>query len=137
MQLRCAEGDLAIILKEDAGCEVNVGRIVRVRGPIVAYADVGPTWLISPLSRVPWAYRCRDGEVREENASGVKIEHPDAWMTPIRDKFDDSAKVQTNETDRAAALPGAARGECLNCSVPTRGNVEVARAATNGAAGKP
>jgi hypothetical protein len=90
MKLRCRAGDLAIITKEEPGCEANIGRVVRVSGPIVVREHVGATWLICPVGAVYWEaiYICatrgavvRAGHSLEQLSN---IEHPDRWMVPLR-----------------------------------------------------
>lgn len=47
-------------------------------------AKVGP--LISPVIGMPWAYRVLDGTLQVGRISEINVEHPDAWMAPIRDR---------------------------------------------------
>ncbi len=85
MNLQCKPGDLAIITREDPGCEANIGRVVRVRGPIKIYGDVGATWLIASTTPEPWIYRVTDSnELHTDSTMPDDIEHPDAWMVPLR-----------------------------------------------------
>jgi hypothetical protein len=32
--LRCKEGDLAVVICDETGCKINVGRMVTVSGPV-------------------------------------------------------------------------------------------------------
>ena len=89
MQLRCKEGDVALVVKEERGCEANLGRLVSVRGPVVSYAGLGATWLISPLTGAGWTYLTASGQVRRRCISRKEVEHPDAWMVPLREQPDD------------------------------------------------
>ena len=34
MNLRCKDGDLAVVVGDFPGCEGNIGRIVQVKGPV-------------------------------------------------------------------------------------------------------
>ena len=83
MQLRCKEGDLAFVVRDFEGCEANLGRLVRVRGPVISRADVGPTWLITPVASAPWTFLELDGSVHAEFPLQYSVEHPDAWLIPI------------------------------------------------------
>lgn len=86
--MRCKEGDLALVVKEERGCEQNIGRIVRVHGPIWCGGEHGPTWVISSadgLPWLPWLYRRRDGSVGITTTRDRAIDHPDAWLLPLRD----------------------------------------------------
>src|SRR4051794_29179822 len=92
MKLRCREGDVAVIVREEPGCEANIGRLVRVRGPIRLDAHQGPTWLIDTLDSSTYLCVRRGGVIAETLTSHLAIEHPDAWLQPIqapRDRDDD------------------------------------------------
>ncbi|WP_218509744.1 hypothetical protein [Variovorax sp. dw_308] len=84
MQLQCKEGDLAFVVRDFEGCEANLGRLVQVRGPVISRADVGPTWLITPVTSAPWTFLEFDGSVHTEFPLRNSVEHPDAWLLPIR-----------------------------------------------------
>lgn len=81
---RCRPGDLAIIVREEPGLEGNIGRIVEVHGPAMQTPDQGLTWLIVPVTNELYAVLIRSGK---DYMRGItvkeRIEHPDAWMTPI------------------------------------------------------
>ena len=52
MQLRCEDGDLAIVVGDFRGCEENIGRIVEVRGPVRINCRCAlPCWLVNPISK--------------------------------------------------------------------------------------
>jgi len=82
---RCRPGDLAIITRDEPGYQENIGRIVEVHGPARLDPDTGTAWLIVPVTRQPYAVRTKHGKLYdvEINVSD-EIEHPDAWMMPIR-----------------------------------------------------
>jgi hypothetical protein len=81
--LRCKEGDLALVIHDEPGCRMNVGRVVVVRGPVVSRPPYGPTWLIQPVQPEAWAVAHRGGvHIEMPPLSGV--EHPDAWLLPLR-----------------------------------------------------
>lgn len=108
MKLRCREGEMALIIKEEPGCECNIGRTVTVRGPIVDRIGHGPTWLIEPVQPEPWAVREYGGQPVWIGVltSCDLIEHPDAWLLPLRsaDEVDCLAQNETNK--RAIKLGG-------------------------------
>jgi len=92
---------MALIIKEEPGCECNIGRAVTVSGPIIDLPGYGPTWLIEPASLEPWSVlEYRDGSVwtRPITFSDL-IEHPDAWLLPLRpaDEFDWLAQNETHK----------------------------------------
>lgn len=85
MSTSCKPGDLAIITREEPGCEANIGRLVRVSGPMDY--DVTrpnePTWLITPVTLEPWLYLTLGGELCFADYQQDGIEHPDSWMMPL------------------------------------------------------
>jgi hypothetical protein len=92
MKLRCREGDVAVIVREEPGCEANIGRLVRVQGPIRVDDHQGPTWLIDTLDSSAYLCLLRGGVIAETLTSRLAIEHPDAWLQPIQappDRADD------------------------------------------------
>jgi hypothetical protein len=38
--LRCKEGDLAVVICDEPGCKINVGRMVTVSGPVKVHERV-------------------------------------------------------------------------------------------------
>jgi hypothetical protein len=85
MRLRCRPGDLAIIIRDDVGYEANLGRFVRVDGPLETNLRGMKTWLIEPVDArelavgppgaVPTFMTVRFSD---------RVEHPDRWLVPIR-----------------------------------------------------
>ena len=84
MQLRCKEGDLAFVVRDFEGCEANLGRLVKVRGPVISRADVGPTWLITPVTSAPWIFLELDGSIHAEYPLRGLVEHPGRRLRVIR-----------------------------------------------------
>ncbi len=99
MNTRCKPGDLAIIIRDEPCCEDNVGRIVRVCGPMDfdVTLDFEPTWLIFPVTLEPWLYIALDGELRFAEFEQDGIEHPDSWMMPIRTNEVQEPEVESDE----------------------------------------
>jgi hypothetical protein len=88
MKTRCKSGDLAIIVREELGCEKNIGKIVAVRGPIRMSKTKGPQWLIQSVNpRVTWYFKYVPEDGLARSRRGLKfehaIDHPDAWLVPI------------------------------------------------------
>lgn len=81
--MRCKEGDLAFVVRDEPGCQENIGRLVTVHGPIRHDDETGPTWIIVSVADLDWAYAKRDGSVGYVTTRTHKIEHPDAWLLPI------------------------------------------------------
>jgi hypothetical protein len=86
MSLRCKQGDLALVVYDEPGCESNIGRAVEVRGPVQTNPRLGVRcWLIRPVG---WSRRWRVMRdsccARTETVTWTSlIEHPDAWLLPI------------------------------------------------------
>lgn len=108
MQLRCKEGDLALILHEEPGCESNIGRIVQVRGPMVIDSRALPCWLIKPVERQLWKVN-DNGSISSEVVFWKSlIEHPDGWMVPLRppEEIDHSGNLK-HEPDQSPETIGS------------------------------
>lgn len=85
MKTRCRPGDLAIIICDEPGYQENIGRIVEVHGPARQVPITGAAWLIVPVTRQPYAVKTKHGKLYDvEIKASDEIEHPDAWMMPIR-----------------------------------------------------
>jgi len=86
MQLRCEDGDLAIIVGDVRGCEGNIGRIVHVRGPVRLNKQCSLyCWAIKPVSRKRFFILESDESVTHQTVRWKDgIEHPDCWLLPIR-----------------------------------------------------
>lgn len=85
MKLRCKPGDLAIVIHDTPECATNIGRVVQVRGPLQFNPNYRHhCWLIKPVRRGGWMVN-RNGRISSERATwNSLVEHPDAWMLPIR-----------------------------------------------------
>jgi hypothetical protein len=87
MQLRCKDGDLAVVIHDEASCADNVGKLVRVAGPLCLNRNLGfNCWLIEPVKAQSWRVADSSGNAKSvENVTfRRRIEHPDAWLMPIR-----------------------------------------------------
>ena len=111
--LRCRDGDIAIIINDTAICSSNVGRVVRVRGPAsVLVRSQMPGWRIKPLHRRRLAIEDMDGTFTREPVNwDTCIFHEDAWLLPIRPE---ALTVSLNESKtrpvgRIASLPQRAK----------------------------
>ena len=95
-ELRCRPGDLAIVVREEPGCEGNLGRIVEVDGPLAVDPELGlPCWLIRPVSGAPFTF-IAGGRLRFEVVEwSSRVELPDAWLLPIR--RDDAMSLEEAE----------------------------------------
>ena len=84
-EIRCRPGDLAIVVRDEPGCEGNLGRIVEVDGPLQVNLKLGlACWLIRPICGVLWTVT-EPGGCRMEFVNGrSRIEHPDAWLLPVQ-----------------------------------------------------
>lgn len=90
---RCKDGDLAVITWDHLGCLENIGRIVMVRGP-VHQRDFGSYWRIRPITEDLYVFVNLDNSIgRERVVWQSRIEHPDAWMLPIRPTNGDKANL--------------------------------------------
>ena len=86
MNLRCKDGDLAVVVGDFPGCEGNIGRLVQVKGPVRTPRQYPlPCWRIKPINRRGWLIAENDWAVTKEVViwrSGII--HPDCWLLPIR-----------------------------------------------------
>ncbi len=103
MNLRCKDGDIAIITWDYPDCLENIGRLVDVRGPM-RVNQAGPSWRIRPIT--PELYALHESNhvlCRERVAWASGISHPDAWMKPVRPGQEGDA-AQTGETTGSAQI---------------------------------
>ena len=82
MSDRCKLGDIAIIIKDQPGCEANIGRMVTVMGPRKVFLKRGTVWRIKPVTCDTMTYIDYDKTVAVGPATD--IEHEDDWLLPIR-----------------------------------------------------
>lgn len=81
--LRCKAGDLALVIHDEPGCQMNIGRAVVVSGPVEIHPKYGPSWLIQPTQQGVWAVT-RQGGVNMDTPPLHRVEHPDKWLLPLR-----------------------------------------------------
>jgi len=104
MRLRCKDGDLAVITWDHQGCRQNIGRLVQVRGP-VRNDGFGPAWRIRPITENLYHFLERDGSLGQESVTWQsRIDHPDAWMIPIKPKRKSTTRSSVAETREAVPL---------------------------------
>ena len=80
---RCKLGDVAIIIKDEVGCEANLGRVVTVDGPRQDDDLRGTVWIIKPVHGITITYLERDRKTISVGLA-TNIEHRDDWLLPIR-----------------------------------------------------
>ncbi len=105
-KLRCREGDLALIVREEPDCEGNIGRAVTVHGPICICPDKGPTWLIAPDRPEPWLvsqYCGQDVWIGVVTLVSL-VEHPDSWLLPLRPEDEIDWRVESESRQRLITL---------------------------------
>ena len=103
MNLRCKDGDIAVITWDYPDCLENIGRLVDVRGPM-RVNEAGPSRLIRPIT--PELYALHESNhvlCRERVTWASGITHPDAWMMPVRPQ-QEADGTQTGEKCSAPAL---------------------------------
>jgi hypothetical protein len=79
VELRCRPGCLALITNDH--CDTNLGRLVQVHGPAILSKDYLLTWLVAPVSDVPYALQMPGGGIKRTQA--CLIELPDVWLLPV------------------------------------------------------
>ena len=109
MVLRCRDGDLAVIVGEFPGCEVNIGRIVQVRGPAHFSEQCGEQlcWVIRPVTRKKMVnLYIPDILISERVNWKSNIKHPDCWLLPIRPPKEDEdiSQIETLPIKQPASL---------------------------------
>lgn len=95
MSDRCKLGDVAVIIKDEIGCEANIGRFVHVEGPRRWSAHRGTVWRITPVNGTTITYVDTDRSVVIGPA--VQIEHRDDWLMPVRPGDLDAQARDTGE----------------------------------------
>ncbi len=96
--LRCRDGDIAIIINDTAICSSNIGRVVRVRGPAsILIKSQMPGWRIKPVHRRKLAIEDLDGTFTRELVNwDTCIFHEDAWLLPIRPELPAESVEETS-----------------------------------------
>ncbi len=101
--LRCKEGDLAVIVHEEIGCESNIGRLVYVIRRAEPYSDFDPMdeWWIEAASDSPLAFLKIGESPRKIGRDKYPVKHSDRWLRPIRDSDDSAADEVVKELSTA------------------------------------
>lgn len=91
MNLRCKDGDLAVIVGDFPRCEGNIGRIVEVRGPMEIPSQYPlPCWKIKPKDDREWLVAEGDWSLTREVVTWRSgIIHQDCWLLPIHTSDED------------------------------------------------
>lgn len=85
----CKPGDLAVIIKEDPGCEIDIGRIVIVSDKGLHEPRFGWMWVVKPLDQGPML--CINDETEALCVATSDVYQPDDWLRPVKfDKADDA-----------------------------------------------
>jgi len=103
MQLRCKPGDLALVIHDEEICRQNIGKLVRVAGPLGYNRRLKKMcWLIEPVKAEPWQCITRkDGHQQRIVTFANNMEHPDDWLLPIDPEtwdFHEAVEDKTLET---------------------------------------
>lgn len=113
-RIRCRPGDLALVIHDEPECASNIGRFVEVDGPLTLNRDLNLLcWLVRPVVRAPYAVIDRQGCAMQLVDWESLVEHPDAWLLPVR--RDDALSLEEMEVyarmqariDRALVEMGA------------------------------
>ncbi len=85
MTYRCKAGDLALVVHDEDCCRPNIGKLVRVAGPVGFNSRLRKDcWLIEPVRPGPWHCVNRSGvPYRRVVTFASQVEHPDDWLMPI------------------------------------------------------
>ena len=99
MTMRCKAGGIALVIYDEPQCVTNIGRIVEVRGPVSINSELElPCWLIKPVHRQLWKIVESTGRICTEIVTWEsRVEHPDAWLLPLRPEPPDSAWWEIQE----------------------------------------
>ena len=85
MKIRCKSGDLALVIHDEEACGQNIGRLVKVAGPLGLNQRLKKMcWLIEPVIAQPW--HCLSPKKKHYKlivTFATDIEHPDEWLLPI------------------------------------------------------
>lgn len=113
--LRCKEGDLAVITQEEIGCEANIGRLVYVIRRAEPYSDFDPMdeWWIESASDSPLFFLMIDKSPRKIGCDSNPVKHSDRWLRPIRDP----GECAVDEMLRKLSSPTSKRCNCIVLNV--------------------
>ena len=103
MNFRCKPGDLALVLYDEPSCSENIGKIVEVRGPVQRNSRLKlMCWLIKPINRQLWHCVRRSGEHYTSHVTWTRqLEHPDAWLLPLRPGEIDESWEMVSDVSRS------------------------------------
>ena len=100
----CKSGDIAVITWDEASVFSNIGKLVRVDGPLGYDPCYGLTWLITPIDQAGdyfFIEEQEDNAVKKWKLNDDNIRHSDAWMRPL-ENTDDSFEEFIQEIVREA-----------------------------------
>lgn len=88
MKYRCKPGDLALVTHDEECCKANIGRLVRIAGPIGYNRRLKKKcWLIEPVKSELWScVSVKDKPYQRLVTFASNVEHPDDWLLPIDPK---------------------------------------------------
>ena len=106
MNFRCKSGDLALVLYDEPCCSENIGKVVEVRGPVQRNSRLKlMCWLIKPINRQLWHCVRRSGEHYTAYVTWTRqLEHPDAWLLPLRPEAGEDAIAEALEQARSIGV---------------------------------
>ena len=86
MRLICKDGDLALVVQDEGSCLANIGKLVRVKGPVNINRQLQRAcWLIEPVKAELWYWTTSAGDLKAGIVTfATNVEHPDAWLSPLR-----------------------------------------------------
>ena len=91
MQLICRDGDLALVVQDEDLGVANIGKLVRVKGPMNFNQQLRRVcWLIEPVKAEMWSWTTTAGVLKTGIVTfASNVEHPDAWLFPLRPEAQD------------------------------------------------
>ncbi len=103
MKFRCKPGDLALVTHDEDCCKGNIGRLVKIAGPIGYNRRLKKKcWLIEPVKPEPWFCVSVKGVPYQKLLTFEnKVEHPDDWLLPIDSNtwgMDEALEIKQLET---------------------------------------
>ncbi len=100
MTTRCKDGDLTVITHDVPSCAANIGRVVRLSGPVLPDGNGRLAWLIEPITDEPYMINDLDGRFIGFMGYQEKgFEHPDEWMQPITQNPVDQQILETTDVE--------------------------------------
>lgn len=116
MKLRCKAGDLAMVIRDFVGHEANLGRLVRVDGPLATDSRGMRTWLIEPIDGRRWAVGS-PGDAPKYPIVRFRdlVHHPDQWLMPIRPTATEQGSVIARPRARCRTVASCYRARmCIS-----------------------